>query len=58
MMLIKSLLSLFTDLYQVSVPENMATGSSVISVEAYDPDLGSNGHLNFDILAADVSYIL
>ena len=33
----------------------MAPGSSVVSVEAYDLDLGRNGHLYFDILAADVS---
>jgi hypothetical protein len=35
----------------------MRTGSTVLTLQAHDLDLGANANLTYDLLTADVSYL-
>ncbi|OTF73474.1 hypothetical protein BLA29_011442, partial [Euroglyphus maynei] len=41
--------------YNVSIPENLMVGSSVLRVEAYDPDSGSNSRLQYHIMGMNMN---
>ncbi|XP_052597975.1 protocadherin gamma-B4 isoform X20 [Peromyscus californicus insignis] len=40
--------------YVVQVSENNPPGASIAQVSASDPDLGSNGHISYSIIASDL----
>ncbi|XP_035296065.1 protocadherin gamma-B1 isoform X5 [Cricetulus griseus] len=40
--------------YLIQVAENNPPGASIAQVSAFDPDLGSNGHVSYSIIASDL----